>query len=255
MDSLIKGELSAKVNLLVSKESHPEAAGSEFGVICLNAGDKYNIVTDKEYLFCLNTGSVVFHFNGEERKGCRKSCFNDDPYVLDVAAGTEVEIISEIDGTEINFASSDNPNSFEPLFIAPGELLFSGVVDENKLGGDTKRMKRVFYDATTHPKSALFCGEVVNFPGCWACFPPHLHKEPEIYYYKFNPSCGYGFSELGDGARKVTEHSVMCIPPELLHSQVTAPGYQGYIMWTQRLSVIGKNIEYRLDSTQAYLDK
>lgn len=255
MDSLVKGSIKGKVNLFISQKEHPEAAGSEFGVIALGKGEKYTTVTDREYLFCLNTGTLIFRWNGEERKGERESCFDDEPYVLNVPSGTSVELESLSDGTEVNFSSADNMNSYEPFFIAPGDLLFSGTVDVEKLDGRTKRIKRVFYDATNHPESALFCGEVVNYPGCWACFPPHLHTEPEIYYYKFMPSCGYGFSELGDEARRVTEYSVMCVPPNLRHAQSTAPGYRGYIMWTQRLSTIGKNIEYRLDETHAWLDK
>lgn len=40
-----------------------------------------------------------------------------------------------------------------------------------------------------------------------------------------------------------------------MHSQATAPGYAGYIMWTQRLRDNGKEIVYTLDDAHAWLDK
>ena len=135
------------------------------------------------------------------------------------------------------------------------ELLCRELVDADKLDGKVKRIKRAFFDRSVCPETNLFCGEVVNYPGSWACFPPHLHIEPEIYYYKFFPEQGYGFGEFGEEAVKVVNRSVTCNPGGQLHSQATAPGYAGYIMWTQRLQENGEDIVYTLDKKHAWLDE
>lgn len=242
-------------NRLVTCEKNPEMMESEFGVIALEKGDTFRIDThDSEYVLCLNEGKVEFQWNTGTATVERLDCFHHDPVVLHLCKGSTVLITCKSDYCEVNVANTENDKLFPCKLYLPKDLMECGVVDKEKLGGKLTRIKRVFFDRTTCPESNLFCGEVVNYPGCWACFPPHLHFEPEIYYYKFLPENGYGFSEYNDEAFKVKNHNVMCIPREHRHSQVTAPGYGGYIMWTQRLQNNGKNIVYRLDPEQAWLE-
>ena len=247
-------KLARGFNRLVTRKTCPEMMDSEFGVLLLEAGDVWEHLATEEMVVVLNQGKAVFRWNDQERTCNRESCFHCEPYVLHVSCGTRIFLLALADGTEVTVSSAFNEACFPPEFYGPGDLLCASVVDEEKLEGKVKRIKRVFFDRTTSPLSNLFCGELVNYPGCWACFPPHLHTEPEIYYYKFLPSCGYGFSEYGDDAFRVQEHDVMCIPDGLRHAQATAPGYAGFIQWTQRLQDTGKNIEFHLDPTHAWLD-
>jgi 5-deoxy-glucuronate isomerase len=254
MIKVVRGDINHKWNPYVTREKNPEMMSSEFGVIFLKKGESYELKTEEEYIFCLNLGSVIFRWDGIEEKAVRNNCFIEDPYVLHVHSGTEVSILCTSESAEINVANTDNDKAFANRLYRPEDLMYSGVVDEEKLDGKVKRRKRVFFDRSVCPETNLFCGEVVSYPGCWACYPPHLHTEPEIYYYKFFPSKGYGFAEFGDEAIKIVDRSVTCNPGGQLHSQVTAPGYAEYIMWTQRLQDNGKDIEYTLDEQHAWLD-
>ena len=248
-------KLQKGYNLLVSRAEHPDMMDSEFGVLVLDKGESYALDAQEEYVFCLNCGAVRFAWDDQEKTVERKSCFRDDPFVLHICAGTKVSVTAISDHAEINMANTHNEKHFANKLYNPEDLLCSEVVDQDKLGGKTMRHKRVFFNRQTCPETNLFCGEVVNYPGCWACFPPHLHTEPEIYYYKFFPAQGYGFAEYGNDAIKVKNNSVTCNPGGQLHSQSTAPGYAGYIMWTQRLQDNGKDIVYGMEQEHAWLDE
>lgn len=254
MIKVVRGNIDQKLNKYVSRENNPEMMDSEFSVVYLKDGEEFEIMTEEEYVFCLNCGTVIFNWDGFEERGVRGSCFHEEPYVLHVHKDTRVRITCLSERAEINVANTYNEKQFGNKLYKPCDLIYSGMVDVEKLDGKLKRIKREFFNRTTCPETNLFCGEVVNFPGCWACFPPHLHAEPEIYYYKFLPDQGYGFAEFGDEAIKVVHRSATCNPGGQLHSQATAPGYAGYIMWTQRLPDNGKDITYILDNKHAWLD-
>lgn len=254
MIKVVRGDINQKIIKYVCREKNPEMMDSEFSVVYLEDGEGFEIITEEEYVFCLNCGAVMFCWDGFEETVRRASCFNEEPYVLHVHRDTKVKITCLSESAEINVANTHNDKRFDNKFYKPGDLNYSGTVDVEKLDGKVKRIKREFFNRTTCPETNLFCGEVVNYPGCWACFPPHLHVEPEIYYYKFFPDQGYGFAEFGDEAIKVVHRSATCNPGGQLHSQATAPGYAGYIMWTQRLQDNGRDITYTLDNQHAWLD-
>lgn len=255
MIKAVKGEITQKENKYVSREKNPEMMDAEFGVIYLKSGENFEVITDGEYIFCLNCGQVRFQWDNTEKTVERMDCFREDPYVLHVHKDTRVTITGLSKEAEINVADTYNDKMFANRLYEPGDLMCSETVDSEKLDGKVKRIKRVFFNRQVCPETNLFCGEVINYPGCWACYPPHLHEEPEIYYYKFFPEQGYGFAEYGDEAIKVVNRSVTCNPGGQLHSQVTAPGYAGYIMWTQRLQDNGRDIVYTLDEKHAWLDQ
>lgn len=254
MIKVVRGELSQMWNKYVSREKNPEMMGSEFSVIYLKNQERFEIDTKEEYVFCLNRGKVVFSWDDREDTAERKSCFTEDPHVLHVHSGVRVSILCLSEKAEINAANTYNEKQFANRLYRPEDLLCRELVDQDKLDGRVKRIKRAFFDRSVCPETNLFCGEVINYPGSWACFPPHIHTEPEIYYYKFFPEQGYGFAEFGDEAIKVVNRSITCNPGGQLHSQATAPGYAGYIMWTQRLQDNGRNIEYTLDEKHSWLD-
>lgn len=254
MIKVVRGTIGETLNKYVSREKNPEMMGSEFAVIRLKSGQVFEITATEEYVFCLNCGKAVFEWDGRSQVADRQDCFRFGPYVLHICSGTHVKITCVSEHAEINTANTYNDRQFDNRLYSPEDISFSGIVDTEKLDGKVKRIKRAFFDRTTCPETNLFCGEVVNYPGCWACFPPHLHAEPEIYYYKFFPEQGYGFCEYGDEAIKVVNRSVTCNPGGQLHSQATAPGYAGYIMWTQRLQDNGRDVAYTLDGRHAWLD-
>ena len=256
MIKIVRGGLKERYNRYVTRDRNPEMMNSEFGVVYLAKGEEFSLTTEEEYVFVLNRGEVIFSWDGEERHVRRDDCFREEPYILHVHTGTDVKIACISEDAEINAANALNENIFPNRFYSPGELLSSGVVDAVRIDGRAKREKRVFWDRTVCPGTNLFCGELIVYPGCWACYPPHLHTEPEIYYYKFLPECGYGFGEFGeDDAVKLLNRSVSCNPGGQVHSQCTAPGYACYIMWIQRLQDNGRDIDFVTDPRHAWLEE
>ncbi|MFT5875577.1 MAG: 5-deoxy-glucuronate isomerase, partial [Clostridium sp.] len=93
---------------------------------------------------------------------------------------------------------------------------------------------RTVFDKSNSPDSNLVVGEVIDHPGKWSSYPPHYHPQPEIYFYKFNPENGYGFSELGEDAVKLRQNDTVKILDNATHPQITAPGYAMYYLWVIR---------------------
>src|SRR5690606_18987555 len=90
-------------------------------------------------------------------------------------------------------------------------------------------------DGSTAPENAeMVLGEVVTLPGGWSSYPPHHHRQPEIYHYRFTAPQGYGHAELGDDVFKVRDRDTVCIPPGLDHAQCAAPGYGMSYSWVSR---------------------
>lgn len=90
------------------------------------------------------------------------------------------------------------------------------------------------FDYSNVPYSNLVIGEVINFPGKWSSYPPHHHPQPEIYFYKFNPENGYGFTQLSENAEKLKQNDTVKILNDLIHPQTAALGYAMYYIWVIR---------------------
>ncbi|MBR5679025.1 MAG: 5-deoxy-glucuronate isomerase, partial [Clostridia bacterium] len=96
------------------------------------------------------------------------------------------------------------------------------------------RIVRTIFDYSNAPYANLVLGEVIGFPGKWSSYPPHHHPQPEIYYYKTNPSNGFGYGELGEDVVKVQNNDTVFIAPGLTHPHCTAPGYALWYLWAIR---------------------
>lgn len=243
------------LNQMVIAESHPEIMGLNFDLLKLEAATTYSLSMQKEKLIVLLNGTVEYVWENEKKTVHRGDCFHDspNPLHLDEKMGVEITNIGEID-CELIIVSTQNPRHFNSMFYETKDLSSVEIVGETALQGKTKRVKRVFFDRTSRPETNIFCGELVNFPGCWACFPPHIHVEPEIYFYRFLPEMGYGFSEQGDDVYKVRNNELVGISKHKTHSQVTAPGYAGFIFWAQKLQDNEKDIEYNLVTEHAWVE-
>jgi 5-deoxy-glucuronate isomerase len=106
---------------------------------------------------------------------------------------------------------------------------------EGQVAGRCLRFVRTIFDRSTSPDDAeLVLGEVVTLPGGWSSYPPHHHRQPEIYHYRFTAPQGYGHAEVGEQVYKVGERDTVYIPPGLVHAQCAAPGYGMYYAWVIR---------------------
>jgi 5-deoxy-glucuronate isomerase len=107
------------------------------------------------------------------------------------------------------------------------------VVESNKdiLDGTAAKTVRTVFNGETDPAYGMVLGEVINYPGKWSSYPPHGHKQPEIYHYRFSPEQGFGFSMLGDEAFITKNCYTTLQQPDKPHSQTSAPGYAMYYIY------------------------
>jgi 5-deoxy-glucuronate isomerase len=52
-----------------------------------------------------------------------------------------------------------------------------------------------------------------------------------VYYYRFHPSQGFGFSCEGEDVYKVYDGDTAVIRGGVVHPQTAAPGYAMYYVW------------------------
>lgn len=242
------------LNHLVVDSLNPELMGLNFAIAKVNTDHAVVLDAEQEKLVVLLSGSVTYDWDGQKITVKRSDPFHESPTALHLNSKSVCTVEGGEEDAELIVVSTENAAHFASKFYSSEDLASEELVGEEVLDGKTKRIKRVFFHRNTCQETNLFCGELVNYPGCWACFPPHLHSEPEIYYYRFLPESGYGFSEQGDEVFKVTHNDLVGIEDGKTHSQVTAPGYAGFIFWAQKLQDNGKNIDYHLVEEHAWLD-
>ncbi|MDP7079177.1 MAG: 5-deoxy-glucuronate isomerase [Candidatus Undinarchaeales archaeon] len=188
--------------------------------------------TDHETCLVLLSGKGRVRVGGEDHDVERSSLLDEEPWTFLLPAGEDFAVLPEPE-MELAVIRTENERRFSPRVFAPD------AVDVERRGEDLVdgacfRLVKTVFDHSTMAESNLVVGEVVNQPGRWSSYPPHHHPQPELYYYRFVPGQGYGFSQLGDRAIKVSEGSLVCIPPDTDHPQVAAPGYAMWYLWVVR---------------------
>ncbi|MEG1255613.1 5-deoxy-glucuronate isomerase [Clostridium sp.] len=221
-------------NSITTMEETENNTMMDFGILRVTKGHvEVLLEAEKEMALLLVIGEVTLKWNGEEKNIKRSSCFDEDPWVLHVPRNIEVVVEGISEETEINITKASNDVDFESKLYTPEECR-----SEDRGKGTLKecstRIVRTVFDYSNAPYSNLVVGEVVDYPGKWSSYPPHHHPQPEIYYYKFYPENGYGFSQLGDSAEMVKNDDTIKILNDLSHPQVTAPGYAMYYIWVIR---------------------
>lgn len=205
----------------------------DFGILRLAKNQVEIDKDEKERAFLLIKGEVIFEYEGKKESALRNSCFDEDPWVLHVPKNVEVKIIGVAEDTEICVTKTTNDTIFESKLYINKECR-----SENRGAGTmneaSTRIVRTVFDYSNAKYSNLVVGEVVDYPGKWSSYPPHYHPQPEIYFYKFNPEQGYGFSELGEDVVKLKNNDTVKILDNATHPQTTAPGYAMYYIWVIR---------------------
>ncbi|MGI6169507.1 MAG: 5-deoxy-glucuronate isomerase [Christensenellales bacterium] len=230
-------------NPIIDAAQEPKMKGLDFGIIYMEAGDKNEYRYPQEVVYTLLYGEVTFTWNDEGVTANRSDCFHEGAYVLHVPQNTEVKFECLSDKAEFAVCRTANSKSFDPKFLKPEDCLDANEVRGSGMMDDcATRLVRTFFDRSTCPNTNFFIGEVVHFPGKWSSYPPHIHAEPELYFYKMLPENGYGFSEYEGGAEIIRHNSLLGFESMTQHSQVVAPGYAMYYLWCIRLQD-EKNIE------------
>lgn len=205
----------------------------DFGLLRLQAEQVVTDDDNKERAFLLIKGKALLEWEGESRVIERNSFLDESPWVLHLPQGKEVKITGMAEDSEISVIKTANGENFTPKLYTPQECACE---DRGKgsMQETSTRIVRTVFDYTNAPYAKLVVGEVVDFPGRWSSYPPHHHPQPEIYFYKFFPENGYGFSQLGEDVVKVTHNDTVKILDDLSHPQVAAPGYAMYYLWVIR---------------------
>lgn len=205
----------------------------DFGILVLSTGEVFEDKKPLERAYLLVQGEVQLEWAGQKRNISRVNCFDECPWVLHVPSGVEVKITGVAPESELTVHRTDNSVSFDCKLFEPqdtkDEYRGTGTMNET-----STRIVRTVFDKSNAPWSNLILGEVINFPGKWSSYPPHDHPQPEIYYYRINPSNGYGYAELGEEVVKVRNNDVVFIEPGVTHPQVATPGYALWYMWVIR---------------------
>jgi len=205
----------------------------DFGILKLSKGQVETDNDNKERVFMLIQGEVVFNWENESVTAKRDSFLDENPWTLSVPAGVEVRITSNINGSEICVVKTENEQTF-PSKLYTNEECANEIRGKGTMNETSTRVVRTVFDYSNAKHSKLVIGEDITFPGKWSSFPPHGHPQPEIYYYKFYPENGYGFSQIGDDVVIVRNNDAVKILDGKAHPQVSAPGYAMYYIWVIR---------------------
>ena len=227
------GEFPYGYTAITTMEEVEHNTMMDFGVLRLAKDSVEKNTEKKERAYLLIQGEVTFQWEGHRETAKRSNCFDEDPYVLHVPQNVEVIITGISENSELTVTKTTNETMFPSKFYTQEECR-SEERGKGTMKETSTRTVRTVFDKSNSPDSNLVVGEVIDHPGKWSSYPPHYHPQPEIYFYKFNPENGYGFSELGEDAVKLRHNDTVKILDNATHPQITAPGYAMYYLWVIR---------------------
>ncbi|GAB4221747.1 MAG: hypothetical protein Kow0076_0240 [Francisella sp.] len=205
--------------------------GMNFGVLRLKKGEKYNIkASEFEKAYLLMSGHVTFDFLQKKYDAFRVSYFDEDPFVLHLQSKDDATITALTD-CEFMVMEAKNDAEFESVIFDSKNMLESERRGKDILDDVSYRIVRTVFDKRNRPESNLVVGEIITFSGHWSSTPPHYHKQPEIYYYRFSEPQGFAFGEDGDNVKRLRHNDTLVILDEKEHAHSTAPGYALYTLW------------------------
>jgi 5-deoxy-glucuronate isomerase len=206
----------------------------DFGVLVLTDGETWEdgSATD-ERVWLLARGQAKISWDGGMREVSRPDLFDHSPWCLSVPAKNKVAITAGTGGAEFYYCATDNPRPIAARLFTPeecrSEFRGTGTMRET-----STRIVRTVFDDTNRPESNLVIGEVIGVPGKWSSYPPHHHRQPEIYHYRFLPEQGFGLTTIGDTPYIIKDRDTILIREGEVHPQVTAPGYAMWYLWVIR---------------------
>jgi len=200
-----------------------------FGIIHLENKEEYKNKVFKERAFLLIYGTVVIEYLDKIIKVSRESFLNENPICLHVPRSVNIKITATCE-SELSYQEVGNDNHFEVKLYHQSDCIVEEF-GKDILNGTAQRIVRTVFDDSIAPHSNFVIGEVINFPGKWSSYPPHYHIQREIYHYRIYPEQGFGICCEGEKAYKIRNKDTMVIESEVVHPQVSAPGYAMYYIW------------------------
>ncbi len=205
----------------------------DISVLEMKKGEVKKILeAHKETAVLLLTGALTYGWNGGKRQVKRGDFFVDGAYCLHVCRGTEITLTADSD-CEILVQQTENDKDFAPVFYEKGKYR-DEVFGRDLCDNVAVRRVTTFFDYDNAPYSNMVCGEIMSNQGGWSSYIPHSHRQPEVYYYRFDHPNGFGACFIGEDVFKVTDKSFCAIPGGKTHPQVSAPGYRMYYVWMIR---------------------
>jgi len=217
----------------------------DFALLRLAAGETYSAeASGREILAVILGGKASFEINDQrfEKVGGRPNVFSGKPHSIYIPAGAKFSIQAEsIVEIALPSAPSDEA-SIQPYVITPSQVA-------NGIWG-AANFKRYFHQILTLaaqpelPARRLIVGETFTPSGNWSTYPPHKHQvddlprqayHEEMYYFKVNPSEGFGichfYNEEGEQENFTVRDNSIHMMPRGYHTVVSAPGYTTYYLW------------------------
>jgi 5-deoxy-glucuronate isomerase len=201
----------------------------DFGTITLEQDGIFHNAEAKERALLLLRGEIDVVFNCRKLRLYRGSFLDENPVCIHVPRGMDVTLHA-VSSTELTYQAVENSCDFAPKVYAQDDCR-TDQFGKKVLGETSLRYVRTIFDNSNAPYSNMVLGEVINFPGKWSSYPPHHHVQPEVYYYRFHPSQGFGFSCEGEDVYKVYDGDTAVIRGGVVHPQTAAPGYAMYYVW------------------------
>jgi 5-deoxy-glucuronate isomerase len=216
----------------------------DFALLRLESGQTWSGETGgREVLAVVLGGRATFAVDGHrfESVGGRADVFSGRPHSVYLPSGATVTVEATAP-VEIALPSAPSDLATEPYVIGPDR-----VVSGRWGAANFSRNYHQVLTEISQPDLAarrLIVGETYTPSGNWSTFPPHRHKvddlpaeaqHEEMYYFRVNPTGGFGISRVytDEGYEEnvsVRDHSMQMMP-EGYHTIVSAPGYTTYFLW------------------------
>lgn len=205
----------------------------DFGILKLDETGVFEDEARLEKVYLLLYGYVLVECAGETYEVKRSSFMDDDFWLIDVPENEGIKISGIAADSELAVVRTENELGFAPKVHDRHNSVIE-TRGQNTMNDAGTRVVKTIMDHALAPESKIMIGEDNQLPGKWAGFPSHSHKQPEIYFYKFYPENGFGLLKLGEEGVLVEHNDTVTIDPDLVHPQVTAPGYAMYFLWIIR---------------------
>lgn len=215
---------------------------------------------DQEAVVVLLGGSCTVTTESITTTLHREDVFRQLASACYVPPGSRFELAAITD-TEAALCLSTARGGRPPFVVTPQQ------VKRRRMGRD--HFQRDVFDIVGPEADTehLIVGETLNPPGHWSSFPPHKHDADipgqevameEIYYFRVNPSDGFGFQRLytptgdRDTAIVVRDHVVSMIDAGY-HPVSAMPGCTIYYLWF--LAGTTKRLQYSVDPAFRWIER
>ena len=202
----------------------------DVGILLMKPGETYTFhEKTQELAWILLYGKAVVEFDGKSIEINRPNPFAYSTWCLHQAAGASSRITA-IEECKVYIQKTTNDKSFATRLYSPADTDTWRRGADGFCGGACERDVRTSFDYGNAPYSNMVLGEVVNLPGKWSSYVPHAHPQPEVYFYHFEKSQGFGAGWI-DGEVVELRHNGLAIITEGVHPMSMAPGYACCYVW------------------------